>query len=112
MRMVSASITSCQQWSSKSRAMISAPSPPPCASIVRRRPVLLQPQVIAEIIIRGVLAFVDLNAMRMVVAGIQHLREEGALQRPARLRLLAPVAAGHGVVEPAVRRAGIDLDVI
>src|SRR5262245_62547478 len=56
------------------------------------------------------LAFVDLHSPAAVVARIEHALEERALQRPAGLRLRAAIAARHGVVEPSVRRAGIDLD--
>src|SRR5262245_18437752 len=56
------------------------------------------------------LALVDLHPLRAVIARIEHALEERALQRPASFRLRAAIAAGHGVVEPAVRRAGIDLD--
>src|SRR6266508_78082 len=71
---------------------------------------LLHPHVLGEIVIDGMLALVDLHPPRPVVAGIKHALEKGELQRPAGLRLGAAVAARHGVVEPAVRRAGIDLD--
>src|SRR5882672_5981757 len=71
---------------------------------------LLHPHVPGEIIFGGMVAFVGLDAPRAVMAGVKHGHEEGALQRPAGLRLRAAIAAGHGVVEPAMRRAGIDLD--
>src|SRR5258708_12858454 len=55
-------------------------------------------------------AFVDLHAARAVVAGAEHALEKRELQRPSGFRLRTTIAARHGVVEPAVRRIGIDLD--
>src|ERR1700704_1579613 len=115
--MVSASMTSFQQWSSKSRAMVGLLLKGRIASGEqgkRRRPYspgfLLHPHVPGEIIIGGMIALVDLDAPRAVIAGIEHRREECELQRPACFRLRAAIAAGHRVVQPAMRRAGIDFD--
>src|SRR5215813_7152017 len=117
--MVSASMTSFQQWSSKSRAMMCS-----CLSGDERMAnglfavgyspfalqLLLHPHVFGEIIIGGVIAFVNLHAACTVVARIEHTLEKRKLQRPSGFRLRAAITARHGVVEPAVRRVGVDLD--
>src|SRR5579862_1583815 len=66
--------------------------------------------VFGKVVIGGVFGLVDLHATRCVVAGIEHTPEKRQLKRPRRLGRVAAIAARHGVVEPAVRRAGIDLD--
>src|SRR5271169_1518491 len=66
--------------------------------------------VFCEIVIGGVLGFVNLHAARFVVTRIEYLPEKRQLKRPRRLGRVAAIAARHGVVEPAVRRAGIDFD--
>src|SRR6516165_3264920 len=71
---------------------------------------LLHPHVLGEIIIGGMVAFVNLHAARAVVAGVEHALEKRELQRPRGLRLRPAITARHGVVEPAVRRVGVDLD--
>src|SRR5262249_57257224 len=71
---------------------------------------LLHPHVLGEIIIGGMVAFVDLHAARAVVAGLEHTLEKRELQRPRRLRLRSAITARHGDVEPAVRRGGGDPD--
>src|SRR5262245_18496300 len=117
--MVSAPKTSFQQWSSKSRAMMCS-----CLSgewrmandlfAIRYSPfalqLLLHPHVFGEIIIGGMVAFVDLHATRAVVARVEHALEKRKLQRPSGFCLRAAITARHGVVEPAVRRVGVDLD--
>src|SRR5580700_9425156 len=69
-----------------------------------------QALVFREIVIGGVLGLVNLHAARCVVARIEHSLEKRQLKRPRRLGRVAAITARHGVVEPAVRRAGIDLD--
>src|SRR5262245_65833388 len=71
---------------------------------------LLHPHVLGEIIIGGMVAFVDLHAARAVVAWVEHALEKRELQRPSGFRLRTAIPARHGVVEPAVRRIGVDLD--
>src|SRR5580704_10968606 len=66
--------------------------------------------VFCEIVIGGVFRLVDLHATRCVVAWIEHSLKKRQLERPRRLGRVAAITARHGVVEPAVRRAGIDLD--
>src|SRR5262245_11022431 len=48
---------------------------------------LLHPHVLGEIIIGGMVAFVDLHAARAVVAWVEHAREKRELQRPSGFRL-------------------------
>src|SRR5580704_593861 len=69
-----------------------------------------QALVFCEVVIGGVLGFVNLHATRCVVARIEHSLEKRQLKRPRRFGRVTAVAARHGVVEPAVRRAGIDFD--
>src|SRR5215472_8232157 len=71
---------------------------------------LLHPHVLGEIITGGMVAFVDLHAARAVVAGREHAFEKRELQRPSGFRLRTAIPARHGIVEPAVRRIGVDLD--
>src|SRR5215831_13249630 len=102
--MVSGSMTSFQQWSSKSRAMV-------CSCVTISIPfLLLHPHVLIEIIIRGMVAFVDLSAAQAVIARIEHALEKIELQHPGGFRLLPAIPAGHGIVEPPVRSTGVDLD--
>src|SRR5260370_35162657 len=55
-------------------------------------------------------AFVNLHAARAVIARAEHALEECALQCPGGFGLLTAIPAGHGIVEPAVRSAGIDFN--
>src|SRR5262245_48097731 len=71
---------------------------------------LLHPHVLGEIIVGGMVAFVDLHAARAVIAWVEHALEKRELQRPSGFRLRTAITARHGVVEPAVRRTGVDLD--
>src|SRR5215475_6664676 len=99
--MVSGSMTSFQQWSSKSRAMV-------CSCVIPF--LLLHPHVLGEIIIRGMVAFVDLSAAQAVIARVEHALEKSELQHPGGFCLLPAIPAGHGIVEPPVRSTGVDLD--
>src|SRR6516225_10709405 len=102
--MVSGSMTSFQQWSSKSRAMV-------CSCVTISIPfLLLHPHVLGEIIIRGMVAFVDLSAARAVIARVEHALEKSELQHPGGFCLLPAIPAGHGIVELPVRSTGVDLD--
>src|SRR4051794_7928072 len=74
--------------------------------------ILLVPHVAAEIVIGGNVGGIALDAVRAVMAGRQDRLQERALMGPGRLRLGAAVAPRHGVIEPAVRRVAIDLDVV
>ena len=56
------------------------------------------------------LALVDLNAPCRVDVGIEDPAQKRQLQRPSSLSGITAVAARHGVVEPTVRGAGINLD--
>src|ERR1700722_5862522 len=69
-----------------------------------------QAYVFCEIVIGGVFRFVNLYAARCVVTRIEHSLKKRQLKRPCGLGRVATIAARHGVVEPAVGRAGIDLD--
>src|SRR5262245_61947606 len=71
---------------------------------------LLHPYVPGEIIIGGVVAFVDLDAARAVIAPVEHASEKCELQRPGGFGLLPAIAARHGFIEPTVRGIGVDLD--
>jgi hypothetical protein len=51
-----------------------------------------------------------LHAAHVVVAGVEHALKKRELQRPSGFRLRTAITARHGVVEPAVRRIGVDLD--
>src|SRR5580698_2703310 len=66
--------------------------------------------VFCEIVIGGVFGFVNLHAARRVVTRVEHSLKKRQLKRPRGLGRLAAIAARHGVVEPAVRRAGIDFN--
>src|SRR6516162_4010162 len=76
------------------------------------RQLLLHPHVLGEIIIGGMVAFVDLHAARAVVAGAEHALEKRELQRPRGLRLRPAIRPRQGVVVPAWRRIGVALNVI
>src|SRR5580704_13091145 len=66
--------------------------------------------VFGKVVIGGVFGLVNLHAARCVVTRIEYTPEKRQLKRPRRLGRGAAITAWHGVVEPAVRRAGIDLD--
>src|SRR5262245_65512118 len=104
-------MTSFQQCSSKSRAMMCSCSggewQTTCPPFALR--LLLHPHVLGEIIIGGMVAFVDLHAACAVVAWVEHALEKRELQRPSGFRLRTAITARHGVVEPAVRSSGGDL---
>src|SRR4029077_7125481 len=89
----------------------------PGAALLRGRPEsshpsLLVPHVAAEIVIGGNVGGIALDTLRAVTAGRQDRLQERALMGPGRLRLGAAVAPRHGVIEPAVRRVAIDVDVV
>src|SRR5437016_5901985 len=73
---------------------------------------LLQPHVFGEIVIETAHAL-KLPADRGgVIAAAEHLGEKPLLRRPAGVGLRLARAARHGVVEPAVRGALVDVDVV
>src|SRR5262245_24578193 len=53
---------------------------------------LLHPHVLGEIIIGGMVAFVDLHAACAVVAWVEHALEKRELQRPSGFRLRTAIA--------------------
>src|SRR5262245_7779423 len=75
----------------------------------RRR--LLHPHVLGEIVVLAAVAG-ELPAHHAIPFAAEHLGEEALLRGPTGFGLGLAVAARHGVVEPAVRRAAIDVDVV
>jgi hypothetical protein len=58
---------------------------------------LLHPHVLGEIIIGGMVAFVNLHAARAVVAGVEYALEKPELQRPSGLRLRTAIASNESL---------------
>src|SRR5712671_5519045 len=73
---------------------------------------LLHPHVLGEIIIRSAFALEPPAYTLGVVSARKHLRQEALLRGPAGVGLRLAVTARHGVVEPAVRRALVDVNLV
>src|SRR5579883_3065192 len=69
-----------------------------------------QTDIFLEVVVCGVLAFVDLHAARAIVSRIEDLVQECELKEPRGLGGIASIAAWHSVIEPTVWRARIDFD--
>src|ERR1700694_4890731 len=74
--------------------------------------ILFQADILGEIVV--VAAFTrEVPAYRLGrIAAAEHVGEKALLRRPSGLRLRLAVAARHGVVEPAMGSALVDVDVI
>src|SRR6195256_4262384 len=73
---------------------------------------LFVPHVAAEVVVDADVGGIALDANRAVAAGRKDLLQEGALIGPGPLRLSAAVAPRHGVVEPAMRRVAVNMNVV
>src|SRR5215470_12733295 len=71
----------------------------------------LQPYILREIVMGTALAF-KLPADRAVIAAAEHLGEKALLRSPAGVGLRLAITARHGVVEPAMWRVLVDVDVV
>src|ERR1700722_10460172 len=79
---------------------------------IMAQPSLFQPHVLGEVVVLAAFAG-EAPAHRLAgVAAGEHVGQEALLRRPAGLRLRFAVAARHGVVQPAVGSALIDVDVV
>src|ERR1700720_1469454 len=79
---------------------------PACASP------LLHSHVLSEIIIRPAFAFKAPGYAPGVITASKDLRQEALLRGPASVGLWLAVTARHGVVQPTVRRALVDVNVV
>src|SRR5713101_1606770 len=80
-------------------------------AILRGSP-LLHSHVLGEIIIRAAIAFeAPTYALGVMTAG-EDLGQEALLRGPAGFGLGLAIAARHGVVEPAVRRPRVKVNVV
>src|SRR6266540_1823847 len=73
---------------------------------------LLQPNVLREVVARAALALEAPADGLGVVARAEHLGQELLLRGPAGVGLRLAITARHGVVEPAVRRVLVNVDVV
>src|SRR5258707_1001576 len=107
--------------SSRERPLPAAPrasaSPIRCAESVSywardARLILFLPHILGKIVIAAELAFeAPAHPCRRPFSGERFL-EESLLRRPGGVRLRFAIAARHGVVEPAMRRARIKMHVV
>src|SRR6266852_4891896 len=75
-------------------------------------PPLFHSHVLGEIIVRPALAFEAPAYAPGVIATRKNLGQEALLRGPAGIGLWLAVTAWHGVVQPTVRRALVDVNVI
>src|SRR5258705_10516239 len=74
---------------------------------------LLQAHVLGEIVVCPAVTLESpAYALRFVSTGSKHLREEVLLRGPAGVSRWLAITARHGVIEPAVRRSLINVNLI
>src|SRR5262245_45531145 len=122
----SASRTPCPPWAvrlasrlmvgtaheSLSFALKAVPAPLPTLQGCYLASRSLQSYVLREIVIGTAVAFKPPADGAAVIAATEHLGEEALLRGPAGVGLRLAIAARHGVVEPAMRRVLVDVDVV
>src|SRR5262249_37948641 len=73
---------------------------------------LLQPHVLGEVVRRTRLAFEAPTDGARVVIRAERLSKEALLRGPTGVGLRLAITARHGVVEPAVRRVPVNMNVV